>query len=363
MTEEKENKLPDGQQGHKSRKMGSSRRRKQNRLWTVLMVLLFCVMLFSAYQIIRKVRGDNKAKEVYSALVEEVVQTMDPPPAYIPEELPTFPPESSADMTEAPSAADPTAPSATVPPTAPDPSAVVPSESGEEPTVPPTSPIVTEAPTPIPPEPTTEAPKPTSPPQTAAPQPQGPIPLPWLSVNFGALKAKNSLVIAWLQGQDGSINYPVIQGSDNSYYLRRLLDGSYNTAGTLFADYRNNFLKDDVSFIYGHRMDNGTMFGQLWRYENYYYYLNHPILRLYTESAIYELQVVSALFTDISEDLSFNFQDKATFDQVISKYRAQGKYQTNVSVQYGDKLVCLYTCSYHIRDGRLWLLCKLVRVA
>ena len=82
---------------------------------------------------------------------------------------------------------------------------------------------------------------PTEAPVIVYPQPQGE--LPWLAVNFPALLQRNSDVVGWLYGQDGQINLPIVQGRDNSYYLHRMLDGTWNYAGTLFVDYRNNFLR------------------------------------------------------------------------------------------------------------------------
>ena len=60
-----------------------------------------------------------------------------------------------------------------------------------------------------------------------------------ISVDFAALQAENPDIIAWLYSEGTPINYPVVQSDDNRYYLRRLTDGSYNTNGTLFMDFRD----------------------------------------------------------------------------------------------------------------------------
>ena len=57
-------------------------------------------------------------------------------------------------------------------------------------------------------------------------------------IDFGALKEENEDVIAWLFSEGTVINYPVMQGEDNSYYLYRLADRTWNSKGSLFVDYR-----------------------------------------------------------------------------------------------------------------------------
>lgn len=84
-------------------------------------------------------------------------------------------------------------------------------------------------------------------------------------------------MLAWLYCPDTVINYPVVQSDDNEYYLRRLMDGSSNTAGTLFADYRcSPDFSDPHTVIYGHNMKNDTMFGILPEYGAQEFYEPHP---------------------------------------------------------------------------------------
>ena len=83
----------------------------------------------------------------------------------------------------------------------------------------------------------------------------------WPEVDFAALAAVNPDVTAWLYGPDTGISYPVVQGTDNDYYLDHLFDGTANGAGCLFVDAscRPDFSGRNT-VIYGHRMKNGTMF-------------------------------------------------------------------------------------------------------
>ena len=98
---------------------------------------------------------------------------------------------------------------------------------------------------------------------------QGLVPI---SVDLSALQAQFTDVVGWLYCENPLINYPIARGYDNNH-LRHLLNGTYNTAGTLFADYRNGKSGADHNFvIFGHNVNNETMFGSIEKYKNQEYY-------------------------------------------------------------------------------------------
>ena len=85
-------------------------------------------------------------------------------------------------------------------------------------------------------------------------------------------------MIGWIYSSDTTINYPVVQGSDNAYYLKHLADGTENRNGCPFLDVQNRpDFTDDNSIIYGHHMQNGTMFADISWYEDQNYYNEHPV--------------------------------------------------------------------------------------
>ena len=92
-------------------------------------------------------------------------------------------------------------------------------------------------------------------------------------IDFDALKTVNEDVVGWLYLPDTVISYPVVQGDDNSYYLKHLVDGTYNANGCLFMDHKNQRdLKDDNTLIYGHHMESGKMFASLVKYKDQEFY-------------------------------------------------------------------------------------------
>ena len=83
-------------------------------------------------------------------------------------------------------------------------------------------------------------------------------------VDFNKLKEQNSDAVAWIKVNNTNIEYPVVKGSNNSFYLNHSFDKSNNSAGWIFADYRNKFDNTDKNIvIYGHNMKDNSMFGSL----------------------------------------------------------------------------------------------------
>ena len=106
------------------------------------------------------------------------------------------------------------------------------------------------------------------------------------------------------------INYPIARGYDNNQYLRHLLNGTYNTAGTLFADYRNGEIGADHNFvIFGHSINNETMFGSIVKYKNQEYYDAHPSLYYFTADHIYQIEHIAGCVTTVRSDAyTINFE-------------------------------------------------------
>lgn len=111
---------------------------------------------------------------------------------------------------------------------------------------------------------------PTPQPQAEAPEEPAGEAAP-IQVDFDALSAVNPDVTGWIYLPDSVISYPVVQGEDNSYYLKHLFDGTPNSSGCLFLDSRCEGLTGRNSVIYGHYMKNGTLFGSLKEYRDQAY--------------------------------------------------------------------------------------------
>ena len=134
---------------------------------------------------------------------------------------------------------------------------------------------------------------------TAAPVSEVPI-----TVDFDVLRAQNPDVVGWLYCADTPVNYPIVQGSDNDFYLDHAFDGSEDAGGTLFFDCRNRLSPLDRNLLlYGHRMKDDSMFGSVIGYTEQDYLEAHPVLYLITEAQSYRVEVY-ACRTVSANDLS-----------------------------------------------------------
>ena len=179
-------------------------------------------------------------------------------------------------------------------------------------------------------------------------------------LDFKALKETNPDFVGWLTLADTVIDYPVVKGVDNDYYLHHLFTGEYNQYGTLFVDFRNRDLFEDrLSVIYGHSMLNGSMFFILERYENQSFYESHKEFLFQTEGQNYLLKPFAGKVVDAKEPfLRLDFAGDDDFMQYLNEYIRGSTFKSDVSVNGTDKVVMMIKCSADYEDARYVLLSK-----
>lgn len=174
-----------------------------------------------------------------------------------------------------------------------------------------------------------------------------------IAVDFHALKEVCKDVVAWLYCPDTQINYPVVQGEDNEYYLHRLISGEYNIGGTLFMDFRNSpDFSDWNSIIYGHNMKNGSMFAILPDYMEQEFYEEHPVWYLLTEECTYQIKLAGGYVTPADSD-SYVIADSAEERSTLANKAARlSSFRSNVDILENDRLITLSTCVYDYENAR-----------
>lgn len=176
-------------------------------------------------------------------------------------------------------------------------------------------------------------------------------------VDFDKLLELNEETVAWIRfDQPKKISYPVVQASDNDFYLRRTITGQSNSAGTLFVDMGNaGDFTDKNTFIYGHNMRNGSMFGKLKEYKSEKYCKKHPYFYIYTpDGKVRTYQVfATAIVEDSSESYQIYFEDEEAFADYIAMVREGALYSTEVAVEATDSIVSLSTCTNGARNQRM----------
>jgi len=172
---------------------------------------------------------------------------------------------------------------------------------------------------------------------------------PWIPyVDFYALQELIPTVIAWIVADGTVIDYPIVQWTDNYYFLSRLPDGTSNRMGSIFLDYRNNpDFTDQNSVIYGHQMRSGDMFTQLEFYRDQAFFDRHPFIMLYTPERDYKIELFAGYVANAHrETIPVEFNDTEDFERFISEVRRRSLFQSDIVVNTDDRLVTLVTCTY-----------------
>ncbi len=195
---------------------------------------------------------------------------------------------------------------------------------------------------------------PATPAPTADPcQPQRQI-LP----EFQELYRQNSDLVGWLTVEAAGIDYPVVQTpEENERYLRRGFDGLYSMAGTLFLDAQCRLYDPATAnwIIYGHNMNDGSMFGHLDRFEDAAFCQEHPTFSFDTLYEKIDWQIVMVLHTKVGADELpyYSFFDASGPEEWQRRYdamKARALFETGVEAQYGDQLLTLSTCGSNNED-------------
>lgn len=183
-----------------------------------------------------------------------------------------------------------------------------------------------------------------------------------ISVDFNSLLAQNSQVVGWIYSPNTVISYPVLKGGDNDYYLHHTLTGAENASGSIFMDaVCEPDLSGDNTILYGHHMNNGSMFASLANYKQTGYLEEHPTLYYYTPTQNYMLQVFACFVTGGDSDVyAFNFATRQEFQEFINRMYSRSNFDTGVEVSSSDHIMTLSTCSYEYDDARYVVLCKIV---
>ncbi|MDR1358310.1 MAG: class B sortase [Coriobacteriales bacterium] len=140
-----------------------------------------------------------------------------------------------------------------------------------------------------------------------------------LSFDWEALSALNPDVVGWIIVPGTNINYPIVQGTNNDYYLYHLFDSSSSGTGAIFADYEGSAtLTGQHNIIYGHNMFDGSMFSDMLMYTNQGYFDEHRRIYVCTPEANYELSAAAAINVAADAPLrEFAFADQESFTAFV----------------------------------------------
>lgn len=165
-------------------------------------------------------------------------------------------------------------------------------------------------------------------------------------IDLTDLQEVNPEVAGWIMIPDTDISYPLLRGQDNSYYLNHTWDQSRNSVGAIFLDYRNSRpLTDFNSVIYGHKMNNQSMFGLLHQYKNEGFWEAHPVLYLVDDNGPRQYDIFAYYETGTLNTYSLDFSDDAAKEAYINECLAQSWLDTGIVPEPEDCILTLSTCT------------------
>lgn len=182
------------------------------------------------------------------------------------------------------------------------------------------------------------------------------------------LQKENEEIIGGLEIEGTNINYPVLQASDNDYYLTHNYKKEKSSPGSLFLDKNFDLINGSSNYlIYGHRNKNGLMFEDLMKYAKEDFYKEHTKIKFTTnkDDSIYE--ILSVFYSRVyykSEQNVFryyyfvNANNEEEYNDYVYNAKKVSIYNTGVTANYGDQLLTLSTCEYSQEDGRFVVVCK-----
>lgn len=183
---------------------------------------------------------------------------------------------------------------------------------------------------------------------------------------YEELFRQNNDMAGWIMVEDTPINYPVMYTPDNpNYYLNHSFYKESSAYGVPYiAEQCNPLTPSDNVIIYGHHMNNGSMFSGLLKFADKDFYEQHKTVRFDTLTETAEYEVFAVFKTTAYDDKGFPYYlfshagTEEDFTDYVKQCKDLSLYETGVTAEYGDKLLTLSTCEYSNTNGRFVVVAK-----
>ncbi len=179
-------------------------------------------------------------------------------------------------------------------------------------------------------------------------------------------QSMNPDIIGWIFLDGTRLDYPFVKSTDNDFYLRRDINRAYSYAGTVFMEYmcKSDF-SDFSSIIYGHNMENGTMFSDLKLYNNVEFFNENKTGRLYLKNATYGLEVVAYMPVKSDNQIIYGIGYTEQYDKekFLSYVKENAPRYRELNLTTEDKILVLSTCTNTNYNARSVLIVKLAKIS
>lgn len=166
------------------------------------------------------------------------------------------------------------------------------------------------------------------------------------TIDWNSLYAQNADLVGWIK-MDSGANYPIVKADTSTYYLHKGFNKKYNINGSIFMSSNNSSDFSDINtVIYGHNMNNGSMFGSNKKYRDKTYLQEHPYFYIYRPEGKYIYEIFNIMTTkDGSQTYQTAFPSQEAYQDYLNYTRGNASYETGVSVTSSNRIVTLSTCT------------------
>lgn len=182
---------------------------------------------------------------------------------------------------------------------------------------------------------------------------------------FDALKLINPDIYGWISIENSEVDYPIVRGNDNAYYLDHAYTGEYMIVGSIFADYRTNdkIINNYNTVLYGHNMENGTMFHIVeLMYEDEELF-DKTKINVYTADGIYTYAPISVYETNAYDQyFRMRFASITEFTDFLNSLLEKSAYKREAEFTENERILTLSTCTNEAFSGRYALHARLIDV-
>jgi len=179
------------------------------------------------------------------------------------------------------------------------------------------------------------------------------------------LQEKNADVVGWITIPHTQVDYPFLWSDDYDTYLRTDINGQASVAGSIFMDYRcDKTFKEAHTILFGHNMNNGSMFGSLPYFRDRTFFLENQVGYIYLPNENLELQVVACMVVKSSDievyGVAETDKQKEQFIDVLKTKNIHGSESVPKDLSIDDRFVILSTCTYEYDEARTVVVYRIV---
>lgn len=180
-----------------------------------------------------------------------------------------------------------------------------------------------------------------------------------IEIDFDSLLKENPDVAGWIYCPDTVVNYPVMHGKDNELYLHHMINKEYNFAGCIFEDCDNaRGQTDPATILYGHSMNDGSMFAMIHEYTKQEYYDKHPTMWYLTPTQNYRLNLVAGFVATDDDPVYSLFQTRQQMRSYLKDALEKSTFKSDKQyyLETVDRIIVLSTCAYEFNNARYILI-------